>query len=210
MRKSYAFSLISSVLALSVGSFQLGLKPVSQINKRLALLSSTDSNNFVGVNGANGVDATSSTADVNALNSLSDTPSSAAVDTTTNLSNPAEANMTSESETLDIPQQDVQIVDSPIETTDSGGVPQAPVAVVIKDLKLAALGPAYPDDTSYMMCSGCKAGDHWLHFTLQRRCVNKILYIPHLTIDFSPRVLELFLPLSRLIPDYSQCLLQHI
>ena len=30
--------------------------------------------------------------------------------------------------------------------------------VVIKDLKLASLGPAYPDDTSYMMCSGCKAG----------------------------------------------------
>ena len=157
MRKSYAFSLISSVLALSVGSFQLGLKPVSQINKRLALLSSTDSNNIVDVNGANGVDATSS--DVNSLISLSDSPSSAAVDTTTNLSNPAEANMTSESETLDIPQQEVQIADSPIETIESGEVPQAPVAVVIKDLKLAALGPAYPDDTSYMMCSGCKAGD---------------------------------------------------
>ena len=69
--------------------------------------------------------------------------------------------MSSESET-----QEVQIADSPIEGTDSGEVPQAPVAVVIKDLKLAALGPAYPDDTSYMMCSGCKAGDRWLHLTL--------------------------------------------
>jgi hypothetical protein len=195
MRKSYAFSLISSVLALSVGSFQLGLKPISQINKRLALLSSTDSNNIVGVNGANGVETTSS--DVNSLISLSDSPTSAAVDTTTNLSNPAVANMTSESETLDIPQQEVQIADTPIETIESGEVPQAPAAVVTKDLKLAALGPAYPDDTSYMMCSGCKAGDRWLHFTLQHRGVNTIPYIPHLTIDFYPRVFVLFLPLSR-------------
>lgn len=183
MRKSYAFSLISSVLALSVGSFQLGLKPVSQINKRLALLSSTDSNDFVDVNGANSVDATSSTPDVNALISLSDSPSFAAVDTTTNLSNPAEANLTSESATLDIPQQEVQTADSTIENTESGEVPQAPVAVVIKDLKLAALGPAYPDDTSYMMCSGCKAGDRRLHFTFQRRYVIAILYILHLTIE---------------------------
>lgn len=37
-----------------------------------------------------------------------------------------------------------------------------PAAIVIKDLKLAALGPAYPDDTAYMMCSGCKAG-HYLN-----------------------------------------------
>jgi hypothetical protein len=195
MRKSYAFSLISSVLALSVGSFQLGLKPISQINKRLALLSSTDSNNIIGVNGANGVEATSS--DVNSLISLSDSPSSAAVDTTTNLSNPAEANMTVESETLVIPQQEVQIADSPIETIESGEVPQAPVAVVIKDLKLAALGPAYPDDTSYMMCSGCKAGDPRLYFILER---SGVLYIPHLTIDLYPRVLVLFLPLSRSNP----------
>jgi hypothetical protein len=192
MRKSYAFSLISSILAVSVGSFQLGLKPVSQFNRRLSLLSSTDSNNFVGVNGANGVDATSSSADVNTLISLSDSPSSAAVDTTTNLSNPAEANMTSESEILDIPQQEVQISDSPIDTIDSAEAPQAAAPVVIKDLKLAALGPAYPDDTSYMMCSGCKAGDNWLHFTLQR--MNTLLYIPHLTIDCYSRVLVLFLP----------------
>ena len=61
-----------------------------------------------------------------------------------------------------------QLID---ETTASGEVPTLssdvdgvtvteipPAAIVIKDLKLAALGPAYPDDTAYMMCSGCKAG----------------------------------------------------
>ena len=159
MRKSYAFSLVSSILAVSVGSFQLGLKPVSQIYKKLALLSSTDSNNFVDVSGANGVDATLPPTDVNSFISLSDSTSTTPVDTATNLSNPAEANLTSESETLDIPHQDSQIPDTPINTLRSGESPQA--AVVIKDLKLAALGPAYPDDTSYMMCSGCKAGKCW-------------------------------------------------
>jgi hypothetical protein len=60
------------------------------------------------------------------------------------------------------------------ETTMSGETPSLsdvaavtgteipPAAIVIKDLKLAALGPAYPDDTAYMMCSGCKAG-HYLN-----------------------------------------------
>ena len=170
MRKSYAISLISSFLAVSVVSFQLGLKPVSQINKKLALLSSTDSNNLVDVNGANSVDATLPPVDVNSLISLSDSSSTSPVDTATNLSsNPAEANFTSESETLDITHQENQIPDTPLDSSNAGEAPQAAVAVVIKDLKLAALGPAYPDDTSYMMCSGCKAGNNMPNLALLRR-----------------------------------------
>lgn len=204
MRKSYAFSLISSILAVSVVSFQLGLKPVSQINKKLALLSSTDSNNLVDVNGANSVDATFPLVDVNSLISLSDSSSTSPVDTTTNLSsNPAEANLTSESETLDITHQENQIPDTPLVNTNAGEGPQAAVAVVIKDLKLAALGPAYPDDTSYMMCSGCKAGNNMPNLALLHRVSGtsvRLLPLPSIRIvkfirSFSPRV--------ALILDYS-------
>ena len=203
MRKSYAFSLISSILAVSVVSFQLGLKPVSQINKKLALLSSTDSNNLVDVNGANSVDATLPPVDVNSFISLPDSSSTSPVDTATNLSNPVEANLTSESETLVIPHQENQIPDTPLDSSNAGEAPQAAVAVVIKDLKLAALGPAYPDDTSYMMCSGCKAGNkmpnlallHGASGTSVRLLLLPSLRIVEFTCLFSPRV--------TLILDYS-------
>ena len=184
MRKSYAFTLISSILAVSVSSFQLGLKPVSQINRKLALLSSTDSNNFLDVNAAISIDATLPSSDVDSFISLSDLPSVTPMDTATNLSNPAEPNLTSESEALEIPQQDNQMPDSSIDTLDSGEGPQAAVPVVIKDLKLAALGPAYPDDTSYMMCSGCKAGDYRQNLAVHHGGVCNIRLIPTPAIDF--------------------------
>ena len=141
--------VVASVLLVGTSSFQLGPRTFSSTRNYRLQLSDADQ---VSGNTSGDISELSTIAGASASESI-ESPESAEIAI---LSNPlvienlqsfTEATKTTES---------VATIASAVDSVVA--VQTAPVPVVIKDLKLAALAPAYPDDTSYMMCSACKAG----------------------------------------------------
>ena len=140
--------VVASVLLVGTSSFQLGPRTFSLIRNYRLQLSDADQ---VGLSDSGDISELLTIADATASESIGSPVAEVAI-----LSNPLVIeNLQSSTEATEAPESVATIataVDSII------AVQTAPVPVVIKDLKLAALAPAYPDDTSYMMCSACKAG----------------------------------------------------
>ena len=140
--------VVASVLLVGTSSFQLGPRTFSLTRNYRLQLSDADQ---VGLSDSGDISELLTIADATASESIGSPVAEVAI-----LSNPLVIeNLQSSTEATEAPESVTTIataVDSII------AVQTAPVPVVIKDLKLAALAPAYPDDTSYMMCSACKAG----------------------------------------------------
>ena len=140
--------VVASVLLVGTSSFQLGPRTFSLTRNYRLQLSDADQ---VGLSDSGDISELLTIADATASESIGSPVAEVAI-----LSNPLVIeNLQSSTEATEAPESVATIataVDSII------AVQTAPVPVVIKDLKLAALAPAYPDDTSYMMCSACKAG----------------------------------------------------
>ena len=140
--------VVASVLLVGTSSFQLGPRTFSSTRNYRLQLSDADQ---VSGNTSGDISELSTIAGASASESIESPAAEIAI-----LSNPlvienlqsfTEATKTTES---------VATIASAVDSVVA--VQTAPVPVIIKDLKLAALAPAYPDDTSYMMCSACKAG----------------------------------------------------
>lgn len=141
--------IVASVLLVGTNSFQLGLRTVSSIRNQRLQLSDADQ---VGSANSSDIINTLSATDAPATE-VSESIEAAEVAI---LSNPLVIkDLDSTSEATESPE-----IGSKVAAAIASIVPTETVTapVIIKDLKLAALAPAYPDDTSYMMCSACKAG----------------------------------------------------
>lgn len=147
--------LVGGVLLTSVDSFLHGFRLTSAARKFVALQSDADSTNFVSEIILNSSEVTGDIVDATSLPITAEPVE----ETTTILSNPVTLDPISDTSD-ELPTDEKLIIGSAIESVVGmvNGTAEVPVPVVAKVLKLASLGPAYPDDTSYMMCGGCKAG----------------------------------------------------
>lgn len=148
--------LVGGVLLASVDSYLHGFRFTSSARNFIALKSDASTNNFVGEN----ILISSEVSTDNVEASSSPIMIESATETTaTILTNPLA--IESISNAADASSTDADVVTASITLSEIGvvnGTADASVAVVTKVLKLASLGPAYPDNTSYMMCGACKAG----------------------------------------------------
>lgn len=164
MGRISTFLVTVSVLLVSTKSFHLGFRTVSSSRKFTLQQSDADQISSSSGDVLNTVEATKD----DVLPSA-DTTESAATQEVAVLSNPlviegadpsSIESIISETKAVD----DVSTITSALNVVADAQKVVAPV--VIKDLKLAALGPAYPDDTSYMMCSACKAGQLMVNYSI--------------------------------------------
>jgi hypothetical protein len=148
MGRTSALVIAGSLLLRSVECFHLGSRPLSLLRNNAPLYSDAFQSNSNNINTVTVPETTEMP--------FVPVPVAEVVATTDSSSDVSLEQLIEETST----SEEVPSLSSDVAAVTGTETP--PAAVVIKDLKLAALGPAYPDDTAYMMCSGCKAG-HYLN-----------------------------------------------
>lgn len=148
MGRTSALLIAGSLLLRSVECFHLGLRPLPTLRNSAPLYSDAFLSNSESINT---VTVTETTDGLQMPSVPEPTTEIVAVTDPSSVETSLEQLLEDTKTAVEVPT-----VSSDVAAVTGTEIP--PPAVVFKDLRLASLGPGYPDDTAYMMCSGCKSG----------------------------------------------------